>query len=210
MARLKAAKKPSFGDLLQVTEKQRGFYIQQAMLNEARPLRVGEIGQLARELDHRGAPKVNKKTYGYASVYQHLSWMAERDGVEQLADKRWQLTSKLVEILKGKRSTQALSIDGSLMDSNVRYVDSKCRLLLPKGFANSTVTVQQISESEIRVQKAAVVPIADMPFIEESLKPLSDRDRDLFLDLLDNPPKAGPVFRAAAAKYKKEYGRPKD
>ena len=41
---------------------------------------------------------------------------------------------------------------------------------------------------------------------DDELKPLSDRDRDFLLDLLDNPPEPTPAFIAAAARYKKRHG----
>ena len=88
----------------------------------------------------------------------------------------------------------------------VRTVDSKCRLLLPKDYANATVTIELVGVGEIRIRKAVVVPEADLPLLEDGLKPLSKRDRDLFLGLLDNPPEPTPAFRAAATKYKKRHG----
>ena len=72
----------------------------------------------------------------------------------------------------------------------VRTTDSKASLSLPRGFADVTVLIERISESEIRIRKAKVVPEDEVEFhfAEESLKPLSDRDRDLFLNSLDSPP----------------------
>ena len=70
---------------------------------------------------------------------------------------------------------------------------------LPKSFANSKVVIEEISETEIRIRKARVIPEDDLPF-EEGLRPLSDRDRDAFLALLDSPPKPTAAFRRAAAK----------
>jgi len=79
------------------------------------------------------------------------------------------------------------------MDMETRSTDAKGRICLPKGFANATVIIDQLSETEIR-------------FYEETATPLSDRDRDQFLKLLDNPPKANPVLRRAAAKHAKRNG----
>jgi hypothetical protein len=79
-------------------------------------------------------------------------------------------------------------------------------MTLPKQFANSTVTMEIVSENEVRIRRAVVVPVADLPLIEQSLAPLSDRDRDLFLEMLDNPPKPNAAFRAAAKRYKKRHG----
>ena len=42
----------------------------------------------------------------------------------------------------------------------------------------------------------------EVRFLEESSAPLSDRDRDLFLSLLDNPPPANEALKKAARKHK--------
>lgn len=73
--------------------------------------------------------------------------------------------------------------------------DEKARINLPKDFANSTVLVEQISNTEIRIRKARVIPEDDLPFVEEAMAPLSDRDRDVFLALLDNPPPPNDALR---------------
>lgn len=66
--------------------------------------------------------------------------------------------------------------------------DEKARINLPKNFANATVLIEQVSDTELRIRKARVIPEDDLPFVEETIAPLSDRDRDVFLALLDNPP----------------------
>jgi hypothetical protein len=73
--------------------------------------------------------------------------------------------------------------------------DEKARINLPKNFANSTVLVEQISDTELRIRKARVIPEDDLPFVEEAMAPLSDRDRDVFLALLDNPPPPNDALR---------------
>lgn len=85
-------------------------------------------------------------------------------------------------------------------------MDDKGRLLLPRGFANAIVTVQIVSDTELHIQKAVVVPEAALPLMEDALQPLSDRDRDLFLGLLDNPPEPTAAFHKAANAYKKRHG----
>lgn len=90
--------------------------------------------------------------------------------------------------------------------AEVRTVDAKSRVLVPKGFANATVTIEMISENEIRIRKAVVVPADELPLVEDQLKPLSDRDRDLFLELLDNPPEAVPALKKAFRLHKKNHG----
>ena len=88
------------------------------------------------------------------------------------------------------------------MLTETRTTDAKARLVLPKSFANSTVVIEQVSESEIRVRRAKVVPEDEMPFAEESAVPLSNRDRDLFLNLLSKPPAPTPSLKKAALRHK--------
>jgi hypothetical protein len=97
-------------------------------------------------------------------------------------------------------------IKSARSDEDVRTVDAKGRLLLSKEFANATVTVERVSANEIRIRKAVVVPLDDLPFIEDQLKPLSDRDRDLVISLLANPPEPTPALRKAMALHKKRHG----
>ncbi len=92
------------------------------------------------------------------------------------------------------------------MLSETRTTDAKARLVLPKSFANATVIIEQVSETEIRVRRAQVVPLDEMPFREESASPLSDRDRDRFLGLLANPPAATPALKKAATRHKARRG----
>lgn len=73
--------------------------------------------------------------------------------------------------------------------------DEKARITLPRSFANSTVLVEQVSDTELRIRKARVIPEDDFPFVEETMAPLSDRDRDVFLSLLDNPPPPNDALR---------------
>ncbi|MEX2121974.1 MAG: DUF1778 domain-containing protein [Pirellulales bacterium] len=92
------------------------------------------------------------------------------------------------------------------MATETRTTDSKARVTLPRGFANTTVVVEQLSATEIRIRKALVIPEDDVPFYEESARPLSDKDRDRFLDLLDNPPAANEALRRAARKQNGRHG----
>jgi hypothetical protein len=57
------------------------------------------------------------------------------------------------------------------------------------------VIVEQVSDTELRIRKARVIPEDDLPFFEEAMAPLSDRDRDVFLALLDNPPTPNVALR---------------
>ncbi len=86
-----------------------------------------------------------------------------------------------------------------------RSTDAKGRLSLPKAFANATVIIDQLSETELRIRKAVILPADEIRFAEETATPLSDRDRDRFLELLDKPPKANPALRRAAARNPKRH-----
>jgi uncharacterized protein (DUF1778 family) len=88
----------------------------------------------------------------------------------------------------------------------VRTADKKARISLPAAFANATVIIEQVSDTELRIRKAQVVPEDEYRFAEETVTPLSDRDRDRFLAMLDNPPAANEAFHRAAAKYRKRHG----
>ena len=68
-------------------------------------------------------------------------------------------------------------------------------LRYPRISANSTVLIEQVSETELRIRKARVIPKDDLPFVEEAMAPLSDRDRDVFLALLDNSPSPNDALR---------------
>jgi hypothetical protein len=92
------------------------------------------------------------------------------------------------------------------MATQTRTTDPKARISLPKGFANATVIIEQISDSEVRIRKARVIPEDECRFLEETTTRLSDRDRDLFLKMLDHPPGPNKAFRRAAAKFKRRHG----
>lgn len=89
------------------------------------------------------------------------------------------------------------------MTTVTRKTDPKARVSLPKAFANTTVIIDQITDTELRIRKARIIAENEVRFVEESSTPLSDRDRDIFLALLDKPPKANEALRRAAAKSKK-------
>lgn len=88
------------------------------------------------------------------------------------------------------------------MPTETRTTDAKARLVLPKGFANTTVIVEQVSDTELRVRRAKVVAEDDLPFSEESPIVLTGLDCARFLDLLANPPAPTPALIAAAARHK--------
>ncbi len=87
------------------------------------------------------------------------------------------------------------------MQTETRTTDSKGRLILPKSFANATVIIEQISETEIRIRRAKVVAEDELPFSEESRITISGPDRDLFLKILSDPPAPKAAFKKAAARH---------
>jgi uncharacterized protein (DUF1778 family) len=81
--------------------------------------------------------------------------------------------------------------------ADVRVTDSKARLTLPRAFANSTVLIEVVSDVEIVIRKAKVVPLSpedELPQLPH-VQPLSDADRDLFVSILDNPPPPNDALR---------------
>ena len=77
--------------------------------------------------------------------------------------------------------------------TELRETDGKGRVTLPRGYANATLLIEVVSDVELRIRKAKVVPLTseDEPrFSEEEPLVLCGADKDFFLALLDNPPKA--------------------
>lgn len=87
-----------------------------------------------------------------------------------------------------------------------RLTDAKARISLPKAFANTMVIIEHVSETELRIRKARVIPEDEIRFYEETATPLSDPDRDRFLELLDNPPKPNQALVRAINRRKKPHG----
>ena len=56
-------------------------------------------------------------------------------------------------------------------------------------------------DAEARSVEAKVAPVDELPFCEELATQLSDRDRDLFLDMLDHPPAPNAALIEAAARH---------
>lgn len=86
------------------------------------------------------------------------------------------------------------------MAALMRTTDAKGRVLLPAGFANATVLLDVVGEGELRIRRAAVVPVEELRFSEERPIVLTDAERDRFLALLADPPKPGKAFRKAASR----------
>src|SRR6266852_470752 len=84
-----------------------------------------------------------------------------------------------------------------------QFTDQKARLILPARFANSAVLIEEVSETELRIRKAVILPEDEMPVTEEQRPPLSDEDRDFVLSLLAAPPKANADLKKAAKEYRR-------
>jgi hypothetical protein len=87
-----------------------------------------------------------------------------------------------------------------------RSTDAKGRISLPKAFANATVVIEQVSENELRIRKARVIPEDEIRLVEEAPIVLSDRDRQRFLEALDQPPKPNAALRHLMAGKAKKRG----
>jgi hypothetical protein len=93
-----------------------------------------------------------------------------------------------------------------IMLTETRTTDRKGRITLPKGFAGATVLIEQLSDTEVRIRKARVVPEDEVVFPEESPVRLSARDWKRFLELLDNPPPPNAALKKALAGYRARHG----
>ncbi len=87
-----------------------------------------------------------------------------------------------------------------------RFTDKKARLILPPRFANSAVLIEEVSETELRIRKAVILPEDEVPFVEEQRTPLLDEDRDFLLSLLAAPPKANADLKKAAKERQRRHG----
>lgn len=90
------------------------------------------------------------------------------------------------------------------MSTVTRVTDRKARVSLPASFANATVILEIVSETEVRIRKAQVIAEDDLHFVEGEAIVLTDADRDAFLDALDNPPPPNAVLKKAARKHRKQ------
>ncbi len=61
-------------------------------------------------------------------------------------------------------------------------------------------------EVEVEIRAVTSVNGAEEQFPEETATMLSDRDRDRFLELLENPPPPNAALRKAIALHRKQYG----
>ena len=86
-----------------------------------------------------------------------------------------------------------------------QIVDAAARVVLPRSFAKSTVTLEEISETEVRICKTGEITAAEQ-FPEETITILTDRDRDRFLQLIENPPAPNAALLRAASEIRNEHG----
>ena len=86
---------------------------------------------------------------------------------------------------------------------NVLKRFERVELLKKRGFAllhvNATVIIEQVSENELRIRKARVIPEDEIRFTEETPIVLSDQARQQFLKALDHPPKQNAALRRVMA-----------
>ena len=88
----------------------------------------------------------------------------------------------------------------------IRTADSKGRVIFP-GFANATLIIEQVDDTEYRVRKAQVIPEKDLQFHEEDFPvELSERDAAAFVKALEDPPTPNRAARRAAKKFRKRNG----
>jgi hypothetical protein len=93
------------------------------------------------------------------------------------------------------------------MKTVIRTADSKGRVALP-GFANATLIVEKVDDTEYRVRKARVIPEKEMHFHEQDAPvQLSAPDAAALISALENPPKPNATARRAAKDFMRQYGR---
>jgi hypothetical protein len=102
--------------------------------------------------------------------------------------------------------TQLLHSEEASVAAETRTTDKKARVSLPKAFADCTVLIEQVSDTEVRIRKAKVIPEDEVRFYEESREPLTERDALILAELLANPPPPNEALRRAFARYKKHHG----
>ncbi len=92
------------------------------------------------------------------------------------------------------------------MKEVIRTADSKGRIALP-GFANATVIVEKVDDTEYRIRRARVIAEKDLRFHEEDFPlELSERDAAALTEALENPPAPNRAARRAAKRFMKDHG----
>jgi len=64
----------------------------------------------------------------------------------------------------------------------------------------------ELSDVEVRIRRTDAIPEVETEFTEERMTVLSDRDRDRFLELLENPPAPHAALRKALAERRPQQG----
>jgi hypothetical protein len=102
---------------------------------------------------------------------------------------------------------QTSAVQERLMASQeMQTADAQARVTLPAAFAETTVIVEMLSPSEVRIRKVDE-PSGDLATLpENSITILSDRDRDRFLELIESPPAANVALREAMNKRRRRDG----
>ena len=67
------------------------------------------------------------------------------------------------------------------------------------------VDLPDLCEVEVEI-RPLTAGVAAAQFAEENATVLSQRDRDRFLELLENPPSPNAALRKAVAEHRKQYG----
>ena len=84
--------------------------------------------------------------------------------------------------------------------------DAEARVVLPASFANATLVMEQLGDNELRIRKADAGHQNETQFAEERTIFLSNRDRDRFLELIENPPEPNAALRRAMAAHRRQHG----
>ena len=81
-------------------------------------------------------------------------------------------------------------------------------LTLPVELAGARIIIERVGPTELRLRVAGAVAEENPPddADDDQLKPLSDRDRDLLLDLMENPPEPSPALIKAIQMHKARHG----
>ena len=92
------------------------------------------------------------------------------------------------------------------MKTLIRTADAKGRVALP-GFANTTLIIEQVDDTEYRVRKAQVIPEKELRFSEENFPiQVTERDAVRLAQALAKPPLPNKAARRAAQRLRKNYG----
>ncbi len=92
------------------------------------------------------------------------------------------------------------------MKALIRTADSKGRVALP-GFANTTLIIERVDDTEYRVRRALVIAEKEMRFHEEDFPlEVTERDAARLAKALANPPLPNKAARQAAKRFRKAHG----